>query len=97
MFSKTNNVGFIANPNHHELKRKLSNPAEDQKPILVMHVNEKVFGPVFQQMLKPVCQQYSEAFDIFVFDDEKAAKQFMDISQTPFPFPKLLIIDPNNR
>ena len=29
VFSKTSHVGFIANPNHHELKRKLSNPSED--------------------------------------------------------------------
>jgi hypothetical protein len=96
-FSKSNSVGFLANPNHMELKRKLANPDEDQKPILVMHINEKVFAPVFQQMLKPVVQQYAEAFDIFVIDDEKASKQFMDIDQTPFPFPKMLIIDPKNR
>jgi hypothetical protein len=47
-------------------------------------------------MIKPVFDNYGEVFDIYVCDNAKEAKQYMDISQTPYVFPKMVIFDPTN-
>jgi len=77
-----------------EFKRKLNDP-ESEKPLILVYLHNKIFETLYK-MMKPVFDNYEEVFDIYVCDDAKVAKQYMDISQTPYVFPKMVIFDPTN-
>jgi hypothetical protein len=76
----------------NEFKRKLNAP-NSEKPLLLVFLHQKIFETLYK-MIKPVFDNYGEVFDIYVCDDAKVAKQYMDITQTPYVFPKMVMFDP---
>ena len=47
IFNKKGDVNFVANPNMAQFKRRLTNFNDGDKPMLLIHVSEKVFGAIF--------------------------------------------------
>jgi hypothetical protein len=48
VFNKKGDVTFVANPNMDQFKKRLSEGGEGEKPMLLIHINDKVFLSVFQ-------------------------------------------------